>query len=217
MALAWNCPLPEPLLNTLNTGDLLLFQCYDSISSWLIMYGTQSHVSHIGIFVKPGKVLHALPKTGSKLENLQNMYSNSTLILPLHLPEEIKATEAELDARYTGIPYGYYDIISKAVKIFTARLTPFFQWPLFFDFAILLFLIDALLYQSTGYWGCTALIPVHFAVIIFNIFRWQKRPLDLFASENGAPCMGLLLAKALGGHPLYDPRHMKMPNQKANQ
>jgi len=210
MAAAWDCPLPEQTLSLLTTGDILLYQSFNSISSWLIMYGTSSHVSHIGVYVSKGKIFHSTPPLGAILEDIKNTYSPATRILPLHMPSQIAvsvdiiAEQDELER--LKMPYGYSAVISKALNIATARLAPFFRWRFFGDVFTAFLVADCLLFALTGIYGLTSLSLAYLLLVLTNLIRWKLKPLNL--GENGPPCFGFLVMKANGGVPIIDPKHI---------
>src|ERR1700722_16680069 len=56
MAGAWDNTLPPHVISMLEDFVLLAFETFEDFSSWAIMYGTSSLVSHVAMFAKPANV-----------------------------------------------------------------------------------------------------------------------------------------------------------------
>jgi hypothetical protein len=203
MAAAWEGGIPDDILGLLSDGDILFFQTFDSVTSWGIMYGTSSLVSHVGFYFSGHRIGHAMPKKGVVLESISQYFKPNIRILPTTIPNKPASISPEsFTARYEDIGYGYSIVTRKAINILLGRHWYYFRWKFFVDAAVALAFMDAPLLILLGYPILSWLVPLHFAVIIFNAVLWRIRPLSAYESgplDGGAPVDAFRFVQAYDG------------------
>jgi cell wall-associated NlpC family hydrolase len=105
--------LPEEVMLILEDGDLILVGNFGWWISWLIMYLTNSQISHIAVYVGDGKILHATVggaeialrclQRGSEFETVRGRESLTTHLDHLIYPSEqsSKKESPELECQET--------------------------------------------------------------------------------------------------------------------
>jgi hypothetical protein len=200
MAGAWEGKMPDHVFRLLNDGDLLAFQNFGSVASWMIMYGSSSFVSHIGTYGEGGKIIHMTPPH-FVIEPIADTFHEDVRVLPIRmLPASKKHTNVEraLRAR-VGEPYGYTLVLRKAWNMVSGRYWPIFRWKFFFDVCLVVILLDLIILGLFGFWGVSWIAVAYLAVILFNRVRWHFDPVDLSEGEHGYPEMAFHVAAAHGG------------------
>ncbi len=217
MSSAWENGIPDFVLNELEDGDILFFQTFNSISAWLIVYGTSSQVSHVGFYLKEKRIGHMVPPELT-IEPIQNCFKENIRILPVKIgnaaiKEGKKFNVESFLEEIENKNYGYKTVFIKALKILSGRHWYYFRWKFFGDISLLLLILDSpfLLFLNQPIFSF--LIPVHFALILFNSVLWKYKPLGPDA-DNGAPVDGFRFVQAAGGMILGDAYAIRNQNHK---
>lgn len=199
MASAWEGEIPSFVIDTLSDGDPLFFQTFNSFGAWLIMYGTNSQVSHVGIYAEGGRIFHMTPPR-SVIEPLQNCFHKDVRILPCKngpTPKQGRPIEIYA-AEMAGEPYGYAGVIMKALRILSGRDHQYFRWKFFLDVSLLFILIDIPIILLTKHPFLSYVLPAYLLLIVFNIIRKKYDPLS--EEKMGAPVDAFRFVEATGGY-----------------
>jgi len=185
---AFQSKLPTIAINSLRPGDILLVQTMDSILSWIIMYLTNSEISHVAILSDEGNIIHSTT-SGVIVEPLESLFEPNIRILPVQWNiNDSKRHRFILNAKkLVGTPYGWVWVIIKGYRILSARDWPYFSWRFFTDISLVIAILDIplILYlnQPTLIW----LILAYFLVILAHSLLWKVAPLQ-FNERTGKPC-----------------------------
>lgn len=206
MGAAWEGLPPAHAIEMMQPGDYLAFQTQARFASWMILYFTDSDVSHVAFYVGEGNLVHSVPGRGVSVQTLEEVCRPDMLVLPCILritDEQRLCVLQEIKDNQIGRPYGWRVVMLKAVRILCGRDWPNFRWRLFADVVILSLLGDAglaTLGQPPVLWkGCVLL----FVVIVFNAVLWRFRPLP-FDESTGKPGDIFAMAQVNDGSVLFD-------------
>ena len=190
----------------LRPGDVVFVQTLDRPQSWLIMYITQSEVSHVASYVGDRKIAHAKLGAGVVIEPVERLFVSNARILPCvwPMPDDKRMAVVEMiKEKYEGVPYGWLPALLKGLRILTGRDWPAFRWTFFLDVSLILLIFDIpfllLLHHPVATW----LVPIHLSFIAFNSALWRVRPLK-FSESTAKPSDILKLLQSIGGSFILD-------------
>ena len=181
MGMAFEERLPTEVVRGLRPGDMLYSLTFDNFLSWLILYSTKGHVNHAAMYIGDGMIMHATTNAGVISEPIEALYGANERILPCvpDWPDDARAKLKAASFEMQGIPYGWGMVRRKALRLMTGRAWPVFRWTLFLDVCFLLILFDLPFILLIGFPFLSLSIPIYLILILFNWWRWQRKPLTL--------------------------------------
>jgi NlpC/P60 family len=218
---AYETKLPLEVLLALQEGDLIFVGNFRSWMSWLIMYFTNSQVSHVAMYVGDGKILHATLH-GGELAPIEAVFEDGVRLLACKVPiadESRQRARAWLadskdDPLYFERPYSFKRVLLEALWIVSGRDVPFFRWRLFVDIALMFVLGDVCTWAVLGRpAGGYLVMLAYLAIICVNRLRWPPRRSSWFTRTRGTPID--LLSQALGWGGGFMPDPMSPWSQRA--
>jgi hypothetical protein len=192
MGAAFEGYIPDVGLKLLKAGDIIIVQTLDRFASWVIMYVTQSDVSHVALYLGDRRICHSNPSVGVTSEPVEVLFRPNARLLPCvwKMPDATRAKiPDEVAESWEGRPYASLLVFLKGLSVLSAHNWPVFRWQLFVDVAAALFVIDLpfllLLHHAVVSW----LIPAYALVVGLNALRWKlmrPRMSELFFKPNDA-------------------------------
>lgn len=181
MGMAFEERLPEALVSGLRPGDMLYSLTFDNFLSWLILYSTKGYVNHAAMYIGDGMIMHSTTNAGVVSEPIEALYGPNERILPCvpDWPDDARAKVKAVTLEMQGIPYGWRAVQWKALRLISGRAWPVFHWTLFLDVCLLLILLDLPAILIAGFPILSLLIPLYLVLVLFNWWRWQRKPLTL--------------------------------------
>ncbi len=92
--LSWQGEYDNVLEKVLANGDAIFFANDNSFVSWLVQYFTKTDISHVGVYIENGKVLHAT-LSGTKIEHLSTFFGQGCHVIPVSMQDLIVKSEIE--------------------------------------------------------------------------------------------------------------------------
>ena len=167
--------LPEEVLLMLEHGDPILVGDFGWWVSWLIMYLTNSHISHVALYVGDGKIMHATLR-GAEIAPIESLFGPKVRLLAgkAPIPPERRNPMAWKDARkfVVGRRYSVLLVICKGLLIMLGKQQPCFRWRLSADVCITIGII-ILATGASAYWYLLAL--GYIAIVSINKARPRRR------------------------------------------
>jgi hypothetical protein len=188
---AFEDAIPDAALELLHAGDVIVVQTLDKFASWVIMYLTQSEVSHVAMYLGGRRISHATPAAGVTIEMVDALFKPNSRLLPCirKMPDETRAKIPDHVAEsWEGRPYAMLLVLLKGLSILSAHNWPAFRWKFFIDVVLAVVAID---------------LPFLLLMVLFNAARWKlRRPKmsELFLN----PSDSLQMIVASGGAILID-------------
>lgn len=196
--------LPEGFVSILKTGDVLFIQTFDSWISWIIMYLTQTDISHVAMYMGNRTILHAT-LSGVVREEIDNLFGSGIRILPVAFPNGIFNKKPE-DIRTNDLvrkPYDLKGVFCKALLILSGRAWPYFRWYFLLDIATFFIFLDSIIYLVGGFLIFIYFLLCYFAVVLYNYLLSKVRGKSVgFVGDPGYGIYQLFLA---GAKPIFDP------------
>ena len=203
---AFEGSIPDAALQQLNAGDIILVGTLNKFTAWVIMYLTQSEVSHVAMYLGDRRICHAMPNVGVVIESVDVLFHPDARLLPCicKMPDEKRSKIApHLAHSWVGRPYAILLVVLKGLNILSGRNWPVFRWK---------FALDVLLlFSAVGLAGLTYLrtpiamwtIPAYAVMVLFNGARWRIHPPKRSTSfEVPIDALGLIVSS--GGACLLD-------------
>jgi hypothetical protein len=206
---AYERELPDEVLMVLQESDSVVVGNFGWWVAWLIMYLTESQVSHVAVYNGNRTIFHATVR-GARVDPIEVLFGPRMRLLACKMPidpEKRKAVDATDVAAYTGRRYSKLLVLLKGWAIVSGRDVPAFRWRYFADISIAILCVEAvvlyLLHIDLGlYWAVVA----YFALIWINRFRWPPTEVtSLFGRYYGKPSDLLKWVAKGGGAFLPDP------------
>jgi hypothetical protein len=217
MGAAFEGGLSRRAVEALQPGAMLFVETLSDWRSWLIMYLTNSEVSHVAMYVGDGEILHATT-SGSARQPLSALYSPDIRILP-GVPSFVKGKGsifAKGDfADLVGLPYPWWIVVRKGVRILTGRDWPYFRWRFWIDLAVLFLLLDMPLLLTGRQIWFSWLSLLYLLTIMANAMLWKIRPLKSLSASVGKPCDWLYSLMYNGGELMFDAYALSKQKRKA--
>lgn len=193
-----------PNLDSTPPLSMLFSHGYPSIVSWLVMYFTDSPISHVAMFGRNGQIQEATKDAGviqdhassyfdgkscmvvcelsrDQLETMSVWQTRGTariaaIVMNLTQKTERKSTDEilELMERQLGKPYGTRKAVTLALIILCGPRP--FRWCLFFDCAILACVVQATVIVAgfQSFWPMYVLAALLVHIILFITFEVPK-------------------------------------------
>lgn len=216
---AYETELPVEVLLALQEGDLILVGNFRSWMSWLIMYFTNSQISHAAVYIGDGKILHATLQ-GSELAPIQTLFKEGVRLLACKMPISDERRKSGhwrqicKDPVYSQRRYSFRRVMLEGLWIVSGRDAPFFRWRLFVDMALVFAIGDACTWATLGHPAGGYLVMVaYLAMICVNLLRWPPRRSSWFTRTRGTPVD--LLSRAIGAGGAFMPDPMSPWSQRA--
>ena len=121
---AFEDAIPDAALELLHAGDVIVVQTLDKFASWVIMYLTQSEVSHVAMYLGGRRISHATPATGVTIEVVDALFKPNSRLLPCiwKMPDETRAKIPDhVVESWEGRPYAMLLVLLKGLSIFSAH------------------------------------------------------------------------------------------------
>jgi hypothetical protein len=175
MCAAFEDRLPHKFIDLMVPGDGILIGSFNSWFSWLIMYLTNSQVSHCVLYVGEGQIAHAT-LDGVSIDTIDSLFKPRVRLLPFHLPmsEEARSKIKDILEKTVGTPYGMQHVFRKACLILSGRDWPFFRWRFFLDVVLFLALLDLPFFLLLGVPVLCWLIAPYLVLVGVNGIAWYK-------------------------------------------
>ena len=179
---AFEGELPDTVLSILKPGDVIFIQSFGWWVSWLILYLTNSHISHVAWYIGNHRISHATKNLGVIIEPIESLYDSDTRILPCiwHMPEETRSKiEAEIRTNWLNRPYDARIVVLKGLRIILGRDWPEYRWAFLFDISFFLLLIDLPLVFYFGFPVLSLLIPIYLLILLINRALSKRHPVSI--------------------------------------
>lgn len=190
MRAAWNEPLPKRVVEMLRPGSIIFVQRFNNVGSWLVMYMSQSDVSHVAVYIGEGMIVHSVPRRGVVKESIENLYHHDVAILPSVLPsfkmDDKSRTQLWLNDMI-GRPYGMRIVIVKGIRIISGRDWWRFRWKFAFDIVSLLFFADLVMWGLSKTVSFYWITIIYLLLIVFNAYKHRKAPIPFLDATHGVP------------------------------
>lgn len=179
--------LPQEVLLALGEGDPILVGHFGCWVSWLIMYLTNSHISHVALYVGDGKILHATLR-GVEIAPIGALFSPKARLLPCKapIPTELRDPRAwkNTDKLFLDRRYSVMLVICKGLLIIFGRYPRCFRWRLSADVCITI-AVTILAIGASRYWYL--LMLGYIAIVLINKARRPPREDSRLARFYGVP------------------------------
>lgn len=149
----------DTLWPLLRKGDLLLISTGRQFLSWLVMYITDSPLSHLATYIGNGKIAH-MTTSGFAIEDIQSLEDEQTFILPMFIPALADDRRDRLDGlihRMRGERYGWIPVILRGIRILMGRDPRAYRLRFLGDAFFLALLLQGLLFIFSSslffFWG----------------------------------------------------------------
>jgi len=194
MRQAFRGHIPQELLEKLQPGDLFFVQSLGSWLSWMIMYLTQSEISHVAVYAGDRRILHATPD-GVSSDFIDAIVRPDTLVVPCGLPLNVERRDRikEFITMHSGASYDWNTAIWKGLRIVIGREPVYFRWTFFLDVGVLLGLLDIPVLLVTGEVMFLWLLLVYAFLVAANTLFSFVRPLKV-NRQTAKPVEVFLLA-----------------------
>jgi hypothetical protein len=197
--------LPEEIMLILQAGDTILVGNFESWISWLIMYLTNSQISHVAVYVGDGKILHATQR-GGEIAPISMLFGKNVRLLPCKAPVRPHHRERirweNIDNALVQRPYSILLVVSKAIVILSGRDPICFRWRVVGDIVVLAASVILVLNLSAGWYF---LVAGYLVLVLINHLRPPPRPDSKFANFYGVPADALRWILRSGGAFMPDP------------
>jgi len=162
--LSWEGEYEQVLEEVLASGDVIFCANNNSFISWLVQYFTKTDISHTGVYIGNGKVLHAT-LSGTRIDHLSTFFGRGCHVIPVRMQDLIEKPEAKDEepdlSEYVGHPYPLKSIILRGFLYMFGIPWRKFRFTYIFDL-VLLFSIFSVVAFGAGF-----LLP---AIIISSIY-----------------------------------------------
>ncbi len=201
MGRAFEGNIPDEVIARLKPGDLILVQTFGWWVSWLILYLTNSSVTHVAHYLGNGRIAH-MAEHGAIHEPIEALFTPNARLMPFVVFLSDAERRKTLQLHQVIKNMVYYDkkvLVRKALAIILGRDWYLFQWALFVDIALILIFLDVLILSLFRFPFFSLLIPLYLMILLINRTRWLRRPvavvtpeylpIELFKTGRGVPLL----------------------------
>ena len=159
-------------------GDLVFFSHRDSFISWIVRYLTRTDISHCGVYVGNGEVVHAT-LSGSRFDKLQYFFDWGYSIIPVSmqacLRDEKSSTSINKDD-WVGIRYPLRYVVLRGIRFIVGVPWRKFRLTYLFDVLLTFSLVSLLISRDKFFILLSCLYtPYLAAVFIAFLYRTKLR------------------------------------------
>jgi hypothetical protein len=204
--------LSTQTVSILKPGDILFLRGMEDWRSWLVMYLTDSDISHVAWYAGNHRIVHAT--TGGVVEaDLSGLNGRRNLILPLVAPTDTKTRDALIASARSmiGTPYGWATVLRKGWFRISGRYWPGFRLRFMWDLMILLLIPGTLLTlvlhlpRACSVIGSLGIPPW----TLLNWARWTRDPVP--SGEMVGPAELFVWARRNGFRTVVDGQRAERP------
>ncbi len=196
--------LPPEVERILKPGDIIFFRGGEHWLSWLVMYITDSDISHVAVYVGSSQIVHATT-SGSVQEDIRVLYGRNNSLLPVTPPLEAHDRDAfkQVPSNVLGIPYGWRGVLRQGYWRIAGRDWPNFRWRFAFDLISVLSVVGYLLYFFTDSKILFIGTPGAYAALLaLNYIMWRITPIP--PSLSGSPGDGFVSLRLAGFRAIFN-------------
>jgi hypothetical protein len=199
--------IPEQLLSRLKPGDIICVQNFDWWVSWLIMYLTQSSISHVATYLG-NRTISDMTLEGVIKVPIDNLYKPEARFLPfiLFIPEnKRKEVEPIHDSLKDKVYYSKLLILKKGLQIIFGRDWSLYRFSFLIDIFLSCLLLDLLTYPLVTVHLSPVLFSLYVIILIINRILWLRKPtyvaypertiMGLFNTGHGIPLLDVHLSR----------------------
>lgn len=173
--LSWEGEYEPVLEKILTEGDLLFFAKNNSFISWLVQYFTKADISHAGVYMGEGKVIHAT-LSGSRIDLLSAFFEEGCHVIPVVMRPVIKSKNPrESDLRkFVGKPYPIGPVICRGGLYLIGMPWRKFRFTYLFDVITVSAIFLFLFFGEDFYFPLMAVAIVYLALVVFSFLVRNK-------------------------------------------
>jgi hypothetical protein len=175
--LSWEGDYEQVLEEVLASGDVIFCAHDNSFISWSVQYFTKTDISHTGVYIGNGKVLHAT-LSGTRIDHLSTFFGRGCHVIPVRMQDlfenlEVKDEDPDF-SDYVGKPYALKSVIFRGLLYMLGIPWRKFRFTYIFDL-VLLFSIFSVVVFGEGFLLPFIIVSSAYLLILMFAFLGRNR------------------------------------------
>ncbi|SQH75984.1 protein of unknown function [Shewanella benthica] len=180
--LSWEGEYQQILEDMLKTGDIVFFSHKKNWISWLVQYFSKTDISHVGIYIGDGHIVHS-SLSGSRKDHLQTFFDQGYEVIPTSLKNAENQPKDVDFSKYIGIPYSLKNVFLKGMYFTVGIPWRKFRLTYIFDMLVIFSILSATLY-FWSFWIPFVSISILYLFLVSFAFLYRNE-INIPASDPG--------------------------------